>query len=101
MLDVSFTPIVDHLNHSSISLSHTFQGISVSPQEFPDIHTKLFTMGRKRRRSRGEGGGRKDGAKISEGTESEPRRLYVRPPTNGIVFYMVLSSRLLCPLSLA
>ena len=87
MLDVSYTPIVDHLNHSSISLSHTFQGISgISRCSHEAIYDREETE-----EPRVEG--RKDGAKISEGAESEPRRrLYVRPATNGIVFYMVLSS---------
>ena len=77
--------------HPLVLVTH-FRESQFRPRNFP-----IFTRSYLRWGGNGgaEGGGRKDGAKISEGTESEPRRLYVRPPTNGIVFYMVLSSPLL------
>ena len=93
MLDVSLHQLllIILIIHPLVLVTH-FRESQFRPRNFP-----IFTRSYLRWGGNGgaEGGGRKDGAKISEGTESEPRRrLYARPPTNGIVFYMVLSSPL-------
>ena len=86
--------------HPLVLVTH-FRESQFRPRNFPIFTRSYLRWGGNGGGRAEEGGGRKDGAKISEGTESEPRRrLYVRPPTNGIVFYMVLSSRLSSRLSL-